>query len=71
MLPLSISELVVTPVVKLEVIAILLHVFDDGPPCSVVMLLLPEFNEVENVHDCGFDEILNLVEHDDVESKVF
>ena len=48
----------------------LLHVFEDGPPCSVVMLLLPEFNEVENVHDYGFYEIFNFVEQDDVESKV-
>ena len=42
--PFNTIELVVIPVLKLEVIEILLHVFNDGPPIRVVTLLLPELS---------------------------
>ena len=61
---------VVIPVAKIDVIDMLLHVFDDGPPCRVVTLLLPELNVVEKDAEVGLEEILKLFEQDDVESKV-
>ena len=40
--------LVVTPVLKLELSPIFDQVFAEGPPASVVTLLLPLLNIVEN-----------------------